>query len=526
MWSQFFLENAHFSLNLLAALVFFAICWLYYDVWSEKKTTKEGFRIFGFLALSLSFLIQSTFIESSILKTPFLGEGLNLIIASVLRIAGYILVIVSLILDPIQPRPKFKKGAVFILPAFLSLSYLPFLHPILCGIVGLLYLRRTTIGLERHIRAPAVGFYVLTLSEIVSLSYFFQKTTDIKIYNLVAPFGPIWIVGNIFLLLASIILGRWVFSYLLKRFQSQLFMIFTSVVLIIFMVITVSFTALLLNNLKNEVLGQVETDVKVLNYAVDGKKTELASDAEMIAGDGQVIAGMEETPSPLGDLAQSYLLTKKLNTVIIVDDYGQVLARGEDREKIGMSVSDDPLIKRALLDEVNSSIITKDGAISPQILVAGAAPIKKEGNVVGAVMVGLVLDNVFVDGLKGATGMESSIYGGETLSATTLTDVNATTRMVGIKETRKDILDKVLIKGENYSGSINLLNIPYIASYLPLKDVESNPVGMLFVAKPQIAVLQTAAHSIELTFLIAAILIGFSILPARMISLYIAKQIR
>jgi len=61
---------------------------------------------------------------------------------------------------------------------------------------------------------------------------------------------------------------------------------------------------------------------------------------------------------------------------------------------------------------------------------------------------------------------------------------------------------------------------------LPLKDVDNNPVGMLFVGKPQVGVLQAAGRSIEMTFLVAVILLVLSIIPAYFISKYLTNQIR
>jgi ABC-type spermidine/putrescine transport system permease subunit II len=48
---------------------------------------------------------------------------------------------------------------------------------------------------------------------------------------------------------------------------------------------------------------------------------------------------------------------------------------------------------------------------------------------------------------------------------------------------------------------------------------------MLFIGQPQNKVLQSAGHSIELTFIVAAILLAIAILPAYWMSRYIARQL-
>jgi len=220
------------------------------------------------------------------------------------------------------------------------------------------------------------------------------------------------------------------------------------------------------------------------------------------------------------------LLTKKQSFLVITSATGQVLARGEDRERIGDSLSNDPLIKMALANQSGTSIVTKDGALAPQIYVAAAIPITQKGTVLGTVMIGTVLDNAFVDGVKNATGLEASLYANNALSATTLLSPDGKARVVGIKEEDKNIKNSVIIKGQAFVGGVNLLNIPYFAAYLPLKDISNLSVGILAVAKPQISVLQAAGHSIELTFIVAVILLIISVFPVYFVSKYISDQFK
>ena len=51
MWIQFFLENGHFALNILAALVTFGVAWLYSDAYTINKKKHLLLKISGFLLL-------------------------------------------------------------------------------------------------------------------------------------------------------------------------------------------------------------------------------------------------------------------------------------------------------------------------------------------------------------------------------------------------------------------------------------------------------------------------------------------
>jgi len=523
MWTAFFLENIRFAISLFAGLVFFAVGWLYFDAWQEKHEKKEQFRYFGFFLLALSFLFAATQVESTLIEVPLSAIlSSSLAAASVLaRITGLVLIIISLILDPIQPRPdisKFANVGIFGLPLLLPFSLL---QPILVLFIGFLYFKRATTGLERHLKPVAIAFFILGFSELLSLGSFFRSTTSVSLYNLVAAFGPIWFARYISLAVAALVLGRWVFGYLLKRFFTQLFMIFTTSILIIFLLTAVSFTAVLVKNIQDETFRRLETDVRVLSYAIETKKAQTLSDVQLVAQNSQVLGSLGSRKT-LSSALETFLLSKDQSFLWAVNKDGVVLARGEDSEKYGDSLAGDTLVKKALSGESGTSVVSKEGALAPGITLRAAAPVKSSG---GAIIAGTIIDNAFVDGIKTATGLEASVYGGNTLSATTLLASDGKTRPVGIKEENKKIRSSVLEGGEAASIPVSILGVPYLAGYLPLKSVEDKTVGMLFVGKPQSSVLATAEASIQLTFISTVILLIVSIFPSYFISRYIAKQL-
>ncbi len=514
-----------------AALVFFAVFWLYFDAWLERKKLKDIIQWLGFLLLSVSFMLAAIHIESSILPVSVLGAGTDVFLLGITRIMGYLLLIVDLAINPLIPKPneraKSKNMKILIPMATFPAISMNFLFPVLAVMVGFLYLRRATIGLEDHLKPVALVFFILSIAEVLSLGFLLQNTENVALYNLVAPFGWLWLLVHVIILVAVLILAKWVFGYLLKRFASQLFIIFTSSILFIFLITTVSFTGLLVKQLQDDAITHLNSDVKVLGYAIESKRGEAVSDAQVLAQNTQVAQYVvDKSLKPLFDLSESFLLAKKESFLTIVDENSLVLARGDDRERIKDSLSDDTLVKKGIAGQSVSSIISKDGVLAPEVSIRGVSPIKTDDKIIGAVITGTSVDNAFVDGIKRATGLEASIYGDDKISATTLLAPDNKTRLIGIAEGDNNVKSRVLGKGEAYSGSVTLLNIPYFGAYLPLKDVDNNPVGMLYVGRRQIGVLQTAAQSIELTFIVAVILLAFSIFPAYFISKFLSDQIK
>lgn len=72
------------------------------------------------------------------------------------------------------------------------------------------------------------------------------------------------------------------------------------------------------------------------------------------------------------------------------------------------------------------------------------------------------------------------------MSATTFTSPDGKTEIIGMKEEHAYVKNVVLTKGEAYSGSLPVRETVYTAAFLPLKDVDNNPVGMLFVGRAAI----------------------------------------
>jgi len=508
----------------------------------------EALKFLGFLFLTVSFVIHAVHLESTITE-QIINELAYERILITTRLGGYLLIAISLFLEPSLSHPHKNKeqrikdkvqsrngelqgvsGALMIsmfgaqIPGYVAASMF---FPLAGVSVALLYLYKSTYGLEFHLRRVAYAFFILSLFELISLRELFIGNSNVSVFKLAAPFASLWTLEHLTLFIGVLILGKWVFSYLLKRLQTQLYIFFSLAILFIFVISTLSFTWLLLGNVQKEAENQLETSVKVLEYALDTRKSELLSDAQVFAQDAKVTDAISADQKPqLANLASEYLLTKKLSFLTVVNENGQVVARGEEPERIGDSLSSNTLIKRSLLSESNFSVMSRDGVLAPDVFVSASAPVKKDNEVIGAVWVGVVTDNAFVDGIYKATGLNASIYGEDKISATSLVGEDGSSRRVGVIESNSEIKEQVLGKGEGFTGTTNFLNTPYFVSYLPLKDLDNTPVGMLSVGKPQVTILATAGRSIQGSFIVAGILWLLAILPSYLISSYISKQLK
>ncbi len=539
--TQFIGLNLYFAVNLLAALVCFGVFWLIYDAWLGRHPRREILKWAGFLALSVGFLLRATAIQVSTGGLSQLADAA----AEILRIAGYCSIVLGQIIDPLQPRPKYAGDTMENMlgtseeapikakttrphHGFLLAPITGLLLPALAALGGLLYFRRATTGLERHLLPVAWGFAGLTAFELLNDTAAFQNTTNPTIYQWVSPYGPIWWAALLALTVASFVLGRWVWAYLTKRLQSQLFMILVTQALGLFLFTTIGFTFLLLKSGQDSSLADLATASHVLDYAIASRQAETAAQAEAVASIGGVAPAIAARDTKaLATATGDYLARHGLTSLVVVDGSGQVLLRGEDPERFGDSRSGDPLVRRALVGTAASSVVVSEGVAAPTVTLVAASPIRDgAGNIIGAAIAGRAITGAFVDGIRSSTGLDSAVYGHAVRAATTLVGPNGTDRAIGVAEATTAVTDRVLEHGKSYSGTVNFQNRPYLAGFSPLKDVNNVPVGMLLAARPASALYASAYRSIQITFFFVVILVVVSIYPIFLLSRYLARQLK
>lgn len=551
---QFIAQNLHFAISLFAALVFFAVFWLYFDAWigEQHKKRHDTVKWLGFLSVSISFVIYATIIEQANLGQSIFGDTAALI-ANGLRLIGFIFIILGQVFDPLQAVPitkgladEFEEAKAPAQPATPAkpsdnkpkASYalglgagngygMAFALPIAAVTITVLYWRRATTGLERHLKPVAYAFAFLSGFEILSLAELLRTTDNPTLFNLVQAFGPIWVVANLMLLAGVVTLGNWVWKYLTERFLSQIFMTFTGVVLAVFLLTTISFTFLLLRNIQDDALNNLATATNVLGYALDSRKASTEANAEAIAANPAIEqAIVSKDHKSLTGLTGTFLESKKQASLVLTNADGQVMMRAEDPDRWGDSISSDTLVRRALIGTSSSTVESQSGVLAPVVSIRSVVPVRDgNNNIVGTASVSTVIDNAFVDGIKKSTGLDSAIYSGDVRSATTFTAPDGVSRWVGVKETNSAVQDTVLKQSAVYKGQLSILNRQYLAVYAPLKDADNSTVGMLFVGEPEVTILQTTSQLIRITFIVSVGLLAFSIIPAYLIARHITKQL-
>jgi methyl-accepting chemotaxis protein len=206
-----------------------------------------------------------------------------------------------------------------------------------------------------------------------------------------------------------------------------------------------------------------------------------------------------------------------IDILVIAAVDGEVLARPHDPTRVGDNIGGNEDVKKALQGDSYELFMA---AASTKLGYYCGAPVQYQGEIVGMLRAALSLeDTALVDEVKTLFGAEATVFADKTRINTTLQDNGK--RIVGT-DAAQNVIDKVLQRGEDYYGELQLAGSPYLAHYTPLKDPGSGKVvGMLFTGKPM-----EEMYSAERKSLIAVGIVSLVVLMvAFAISYMLARKI-
>ncbi|MGE5363891.1 MAG: methyl-accepting chemotaxis protein [Bacteroidota bacterium] len=196
-----------------------------------------------------------------------------------------------------------------------------------------------------------------------------------------------------------------------------------------------------------------------------------------------------------------------LDYVIVADKSGNVIL------SVGYLFSQDgKVIDRT---EISSALHNSRSTIleswqNDKISISTGSPvIDGNGNVIAAVSAGYLLsDNAKLDRLKSQYKTDFTLFLGDTRISTTIINGEGK-RLVGTKLDPK-IAQIVLSKNSYYSGSADILGIPYVTAYRPIHAPDGKAMGVIFAGNP-LSQISATRNSIILKLLPVIIIVFLSI---------------
>lgn len=512
-WIQFWLNNAHFTVSLFAAVVSVLCTAVLLDSFASSRRSFTLTRAVAFALFFGYFLIHAAKFATA---------------EALLPLATFLL-FVSFVLDPLQKQPPLPgkgKGKTRA-----SAQIIPFAIPgssLVLGIAAeLLILRKIFVGLEKELGRFSWGFGLFTLSLLL---YNLRKvpTENILLAQAFSEFQIVWILEHLLLFLAVLLLAFWAYHYLRFRVFSQIFALLSMASLVIFVATTFFFTYLLFGQVQAKTLDNLKKNAGALLSNISNLHDTASLAANTAARSGSLVSAVElGKKDDLVKSAQELFSNLGVDSLVITDKDGVVLVRAENPEAGAESLSSNGAVASALLGEEGRDFTVKEGVLSPQVLLESSAPLfSSQGKILGAVLSGFEIDNAFLDGFKRETGLSASVYGGSHIAATTFSDPSGKSRFINLKEKNPKVIKALFDEGQAYLGDNVLFGREFSTAYLPFANSKGQVVGALFVGEEKTLLLAAVKKAVDATFAGVALLALFSFAPIWWVSKVMSKHLQ
>jgi len=127
-------------------------------------------------------------------------------------------------------------------------------------------------------------------------------------------------------------------------------------------------------------------------------------------------------------------------------------------------------------------------------------------------------NDALVDAVAAQVGGTATIFLGDTRIATNVTGTDGR-RAVGTKLARNAAYDAVLRRGEPFRGIVDILGVPFITGYDPIRDADGKVIGILYVGNPVtqfFASAEAVKHwTLGIVILCGALSLGIGLIVAR-----------
>ncbi|MDL2253453.1 methyl-accepting chemotaxis protein [Ruminococcaceae bacterium OttesenSCG-928-I18] len=215
--------------------------------------------------------------------------------------------------------------------------------------------------------------------------------------------------------------------------------------------------------------------------------------------------------------AEGLLAESGADLCLVTDTEGNVMVQSFEGEE---DLASFPTVQAALSEEQSTAV--SSGSVVQMALCGGSPVYDDEDRFVGTVTTGYRLDtDAYVDSLKEITGLQATVFLGDTRIATTVLNEEGQ-RAVGT-QAAPEVAAQVL-GGQVYTGTAQVVGESYFVSYTPITS-GSEVVGMLFVGLPTSAQMQAMQGFVLISAIAAVIMLALLVVIVLRIVSKISRSI-
>ena len=493
-------ESFSFVINLFGVLVFVAMSWLYFDAIAVRRQTNIWLSGVGALVLALGFV--SAIVGIFDLKNILFGLGFGLMAIGVWT-------------KPMSKRPETKLNAFVLLPASASIVA-SFLVVLASLVAGFGYFRLVSLGMERHLKRLGLGMYLLSVSFLFGLRNLFTDWADSRLINLVGEFQLFWILEKLFLGLGLIVIGSWVFSYLLKRFETQLSLFLGGIVILVFGSSVVMYSFVVAFGYQQLMINQSHEVVKMTEAYIKNRQAQMLTQAKFLSGSQkQIDLALGKEPELAKKEIEEVAKNEWLNRILVVDaKMSPLLTWGGE--------SGDLVTGNFAVDLQNKKQLTEIVILDKDLYILSGSAIEDSGKVVGFVVLGKRLDSGFFANVGFEKAQLLLWVLGELRAKTSNQDINL---RLGIRDTsghyEKMKEGRVLSENRNWEMG----GKRYFGVSLPIFDGRGSVLGGVSAYISSATVWTEIEERLVVSYRYGMILLAFMILPAYLMARKLRSQI-
>jgi len=247
--------------------------------------------------------------------------------------------------------------------------------------------------------------------------------------------------------------------------------------------------------------------------------------------------------NPLVDQLTTFRQKNSLDIVNLLDSQGKVITRSRNPDSKGDSLVDNIMVNKTLatgkpvmgtvllhpeqLEREGKDLVErceKYGGEPAGMFMLTTVPVILENKLKGLLMAGVLLNGSVdkVDKIRNLI-FESRRYKGKPIGTATIfmKDLRISTNVVDEKSKRatgtrvsKEVAERVLNKGESWTGRARVLDDWYISQYDPIRNPNDEIIGMLYVGELEQKYLDAASRELilQLAVILAVMILMFSVI--------------
>lgn len=466
-------NNVHLGLELLGAIIFFIITWLFFEGYLIKRDIFSLGRFLGFLLLSIGQILHSVY-----------SSDLNWL--PIIYMLGLLVLILNYGLEKLPPRPTH-----FAFSPLIFFPHKPVVYLVLNFVLLLILIKKYFKDIEKLLKPLIVGFLFLTLSSLVPL------------FGNDSAFNLHWILEHALKLVGFLGAGFWAWRLLSLRMREEALLVFIGASLFITLLVTTTFSTIFLKRIEGEVKFNLASSAKIFNFYVESFKNKALAESQIIAQDENFVSAFRAKDiADLEKISKELIAERSLRFLTVAENNGNVLFKLNFPIVSNENILIEKIGKEALEGRV---AVTIEESASEGFSIRAGVPIFDREQIIGALIAGYLLDNSFIQDFKNISAFENSIFVGGKVIASSIFNIGDRLDEPHINES--------IEQGKEFVGTARFFDEEVLGIFSPLTNLDNRVIAMLVLTTTPGELLDEAEATNRLTLFIMFLIVIALIIP-------------